>query len=96
MAFYAPNGAQNLTVGQSKFLQMFGSKRFANKVQLQAVHALETAYGTDKLLEGATWAATTGMSLGRAVQALQKALPSWGEPKKSAPEPTKHYAEVYE
>ena len=72
------------TTGQQGFLEKHGAKRFKNRTQAEAVLTLEQLHGTTKLLEGATWTAKTGMTLGKAVLALETALPKWGEPKSRA------------
>jgi DNA-binding Lrp family transcriptional regulator len=69
------------SAGQRLFLDSFGSKRFANSIQAQAVLDLENTHGIDKLREGVNWAATQGMKMGQAVNALKSALPKWGKPK---------------
>ena len=73
-----------LTEGQRYWLSAFGAKRFANNVQKAAVLALEREHGTDTLVKGVQWAAKQGMSMGRAVTALETALPKWGRPKGQA------------
>ncbi len=67
--------------GQKNFLSAFGAKRFRTKVQRDAVLALEQQHGTDILAKGVEWAAKQGMNMGKAVLALETALPKWGRPK---------------
>ena len=67
-----------LSEGQRYFLQAFGAKRFRTNIQKDAVLELEKQHGTAKLKEGVDWAATIGMTMGRAVVSLQKALQDWG------------------
>ena len=62
------------TDGQRKFLSLFGAKRFKLAIQGITVRGLEEKYGTEKLLELATWAAKNGMSVGKAVVAVESAL----------------------
>ena len=69
------------TEGQRGFLEKHGAKRFKNLTQAEAVLGLEQKHGTRLLLEGATWSAKCGMTLGKAVLSLETALPKWGEPK---------------
>jgi hypothetical protein len=76
-----PSPPAGLTEGQRFWLQSFGAKRFANTVQREAVMALERDYGTERLEQGVRWAAKQGMTMGRALTALETALPKWDKPK---------------
>lgn len=68
----------SLTEGQSKFLYLFGGKRFKTIAQKTAILTLEQEFGADTMLEAATWAAEKGMTMGNAVGAMRAALPKWG------------------
>lgn len=72
---------RGLTEGQRYWLDSFGAKRFRTTVQKDAILTLERQYGTDTLKAGVQWAAKQGMSMGKAVIALETALPKWGKPK---------------
>lgn len=75
------SSGNGLTEGQRFWLSAFGAKRFANTVQREAVLALERDFGTGALKQGVEWAAKQGMAMGRAVTALETALPKWGKVK---------------
>jgi hypothetical protein len=68
-----------MTEGLREMLRLFGAKRFATVAQKEALHALEQEHGTDVFLEGVAWAAKQGMNMGKAVVALETALPKWGK-----------------
>lgn len=74
----APNGA---TQGLKSFMALFGARRIKTVAQYNLLLDLERKYGTTKFLEAATWAAESGMDMGRAVHAMQTALPNWGNRK---------------
>ena len=59
---------------QKEFLALFGAKRFKNKVQAITIGELDCKYGRVKVIELATWAAKTGMNVGKAVVAVESAL----------------------
>ncbi len=61
----------DIAEGLAFFLEAFSSKRFANRVQADAAEVLVTALGLTKFKELTTWAATIGMSRGRALVAMQ-------------------------
>jgi hypothetical protein len=65
------------------FLTSFGAKRFANKVQEEACELLIVVHGLEKFKQGVQWAAKLGMPRGKAIVALEKALPKWGRPRDS-------------
>lgn len=75
----------NLSPGQSAFLALFGAKRYKNGTQRNAVLELETTHGIEPLLSAGRWAATKGMSLGDAIGAVTKVLPTWGTRKTGPP-----------
>ena len=75
--------APPMTAGQDFFLSSFNAKRFANNIQRQAVLDLENKYGLELLKSGVKWAATNGMGMGKAITALQTAIPKWDKPKPS-------------
>jgi hypothetical protein len=61
------------------FLEAFNAKRFANRIQEEAITRLVIVHGYDTFKEGVEWAAKIGMSRGQAVVSLEKALPKWGK-----------------
>lgn len=65
--------------GKFTFLTSFGAKRFQNPVQERAVELMIVTHGLETFKKGVEWAAKLGMSRGRAVLALEKALPKWGK-----------------
>jgi hypothetical protein len=67
--------------GKQFFLQAFRSKRFANEIQEEAVARLIITHGYEIFKAGVEWAAILGMSRGRAILSLQKALPKWNRPR---------------
>ncbi len=69
---------QEVEAGLKFFLTAFGAKRFQNQIQQDAVITLITVHGLGKFCDGVKWAAKLGMSRGRAVVSLEKALPKWG------------------
>jgi hypothetical protein len=69
---------QDVARGKFIFLTSFGAKRFQNPVQMRAVELLIVTHGLEKFQAGVEWAAKMGMSRGRAVLSLEKALPTWG------------------
>lgn len=73
-----PPGKSEFT---ARFLDLFGAVRFKNSTQVAAVLALEQAYGEDKVLAVAKWAALKGMRVGDAISAITTALPTWGKDK---------------
>jgi hypothetical protein len=70
----SPPGAGGYSDTQKEFLDLFGAKRFKNKVQSATIGELDCKYGRAKVIELATWAAKTGMTVGRAVVAVESAL----------------------
>lgn len=76
----SPSGGnqRGLTDGQRYFLTAFGAKRFKTLVQKDAVGTLEQNHDTDTFKAGTDWAAKQGMNMGKAVIALETALPKWG------------------
>ena len=70
-----------LSIGQTYFLQQFRAKRFKFPIQEEKIFELERVYGIDILREGIDWAATQGMTMGHAINALKTALPKWGQKK---------------
>ena len=69
----------DLTTGQRYFLSSFGAKRFQTKIQRETVGLLEQQYGLGKLQECVDWAAKVGMSRGRAVVSIEKAIKTWND-----------------
>ena len=59
---------------QKEFLDLFGAKRFKNKVQALTIGELDRKYGKAKVIELAIWAAKNGMNVGKAVVAVESAL----------------------
>ena len=70
----SPPGPGGYSDTQKEFLSLFGAKRFKNKVQAIAIGELDCKYGRVKVIELATWAAKTGMNVGKAVVAVESAL----------------------
>lgn len=70
----AAHKSKRLTKGQRQFLELFGAKRYHNPTQKKTILALEQAHGRERLLDKALWAAKTGMSLGKAVVAVETAF----------------------
>lgn len=70
-----------LTPGQRMFLAAFGAKRFSNGLQAQTIADLEIHFGYERLAEVVAWAAKKGMTRGQAIAAIEKAIPTWGQPK---------------
>ena len=70
-----------LTPGQRMFLAAFGAKRFSNGLQAQTIADLEIHFGYERLAEVVAWAAKKGMARGQAIAAIEKAIPTWGQPK---------------
>ena len=77
----AADAARQWSPGQAYFIDAFGAKQFKTKVQAQTVYELEERYGLEKLEQGTKWTANLGMNIGKAITALETALPKWGEPK---------------
>ena len=69
-----PPSSSGYSDTQKEFLSLFGAKRFKNKVQAIAIGELDCKYGRVKVIELATWAAKTGMNVGKAVVAVESAL----------------------
>ena len=74
-----PTLPSELTPGQRYFLSSFGAKRFQTKIQRETVGLLEQQYGLGKLQECVDWAAKVGMSRGRAVVSIEKAIKTWND-----------------
>lgn len=62
------------TPGQAYFLEALGAKKFRTNIQSVTIARLEKEYGLKELKGLIDWAAKQGMSLGRAVIAIEGAL----------------------
>lgn len=71
---HPPPSAGGYSDTQKEFLDLFGAKRFKNKVQAETIGELDYKYGNAKVIELARWAAKTGMNVGKAVVAVESAL----------------------
>jgi len=77
----AKNASSSHPPAVELFLSAFNAKRVHNKIQYDAIVEMERKYGIDLLREGVRWAAINGMAMGRAISAIEKALPNWGKVK---------------
>jgi hypothetical protein len=57
-----------------EFLVLFGGKRFKTRIQKDTLLALVNDHGYAEVLNLCRWAAKQGMSMGRAVIAIESAL----------------------
>lgn len=70
----SPPKRQPLTDGQRRFLELFSASRYRNETQKATILELERTYGIAALLDKGRWAAKLGMSLGKAVVAVESAF----------------------
>lgn len=77
-----PREQAGYTATQRHILALFGSKRFKTVIMGETITNLTDLYGHEKVIDAAKWAAKKGMTLGNAIIALEKALPTWGQEKK--------------